>query len=287
MFRLLFVAYAEDKDLLPYRSNGLYQCNALKTLARDLADLENTGAFDLDPVATSYWTQIRSLWRAVDTGNRDWAVPAYNGGMFSDDPQICPAGARIADLSFSNGEIGPALLALLVDTDPDSVYGPVDFRSLSVREFGTIYEGLLESNLSVATSDLTVANDGTYVPATGGRNVVVASGDIYLHNRSGARKATGSNFTKHFAVEHLLKYALEPVLNDHLQRLSDLLDADDDAAAADAFFDFRVADIAMGSGHFLVAAVDHIEARFSNFLAQHPIGWGSSSSRSTTTWTPR
>src|SRR5690606_33652273 len=30
-------------------------------------------------------------------------------------------------------------------------------------------------------------------------------------------------------------------------------------------------DIAMGSGHFLVAAVDHIEARLSSFLADHPI----------------
>ena len=26
--------------------------------------------------------------------------------------------------------------------------GPADFRSLSVREFGTIYEGLLESELT-------------------------------------------------------------------------------------------------------------------------------------------
>ena len=34
LFRLLFVAYAEDKDLLPYRSNGAYREHALKTLAR-------------------------------------------------------------------------------------------------------------------------------------------------------------------------------------------------------------------------------------------------------------
>ena len=34
----------------------------------------------------------------------------------------------------------------------------------------------------------------------------------------------------------------------------------DAAGAAHVFFDFRVADLAMGSGHFLVAAVDKIEA---------------------------
>jgi len=38
LFRLLFVAYAEDKDLLPYRTNGRYQRYALKTLAKDLAE---------------------------------------------------------------------------------------------------------------------------------------------------------------------------------------------------------------------------------------------------------
>ena len=32
---------------------------------------------------------------------------------------------------------------------------PVDFRSLKVREFRTIYEGLLESSLSLAETDLT------------------------------------------------------------------------------------------------------------------------------------
>jgi type II restriction/modification system DNA methylase subunit YeeA len=83
--------------------------------------------------------------------------------------------------------------------------------------------------------------------------------------------STGSYFTKPFAVEHLLDHALEPALDDHVARLRAHLDAGDDAAAAGAFFDFRCADIAMGSGHFLVAAVDRIEARLSGFLALNPI----------------
>jgi len=39
-----------------------------------------------------------------------------------------------------------------------------------------------------------------------------------------------------------------------------------DREAGEAFFDFRVADITMGSGHFLVAAVDRIERAFSSYL---------------------
>ena len=41
----------------------------------------------------------------------------------------------------------------------------------------------------------------------------------------------------------------------------------DETEAAEAFFDIRIADIAMGSGHFLVAAVDRVERSFSAILA--------------------
>ena len=39
LFRLLFIAYGEDKDLLPYRFNGLYQKRSLKAKAKDLLEL--------------------------------------------------------------------------------------------------------------------------------------------------------------------------------------------------------------------------------------------------------
>ncbi len=38
LFRLLFVAYAEDKDLLPYRTNSKYADHSLKLIARRLAE---------------------------------------------------------------------------------------------------------------------------------------------------------------------------------------------------------------------------------------------------------
>ena len=39
LFRLLFIAYGEDKDLLPYRFNGLYQKRSPKAKAKDLLEL--------------------------------------------------------------------------------------------------------------------------------------------------------------------------------------------------------------------------------------------------------
>ena len=103
--------------------------------------------------------------------------------------------------------------------------GPVDFRSLSVREFGTIYEGLLESELAVADANLALKRQGkdfVYVPAKAKDAVAVPHDAIYLHNRSGARKSSGSYFTPGFAVDHLLDAALEPALKAHAERLATL-----------------------------------------------------------------
>jgi hypothetical protein len=271
LFRLLFVAYAEDKDLLPYRSNGIYRERALKTLARRLAERRAEGALVFDEHDTGLWDDVTALWRAIDVGNVELGVPAYNGGMFSSDPKVSKVGATLASVELTNDEFGQALTALLVDETSDGTIGPVDFRSLSVREFGTIYEGLLESSLSVAPSDLAVDVRLNYVPAGQGDDVVVHAGSVYFHNSSGARKSTGSYFTKAFAVEHLLDEALEPALDDHVTRVGRFLEEDEEAKAAEALFDFRCVDLAMGSGHFLVAAVDRIEARLSAFLALNPI----------------
>ncbi|MHB1465054.1 MAG: Eco57I restriction-modification methylase domain-containing protein [Thermoleophilia bacterium] len=266
LFRLLFIAYAEDKDLLPYRSNELYKARSLKQKARELADLRRRAATAFDE-STSLWEEVFGIFRVVDTGMpREWGVPAYNGGLFSDRADVSLAGAALAAIKLPNAAFGEALTSLLVDETAEGI-GPVDFRSLGVREFGTIYEGLLGSELSVAETPLAVDKDGFYVPAETDEAAEITAGEYYLHDTSGKRKSSGSYYTKTFAVDHLLDHALEPALREHLQRLDGL----DDRAAAAAFFDFRVADIAMGSGHFLVAAVDRIERGLGSYLVRRPL----------------
>ena len=265
LFRLLFIAYAEDKDLLPYRWNGLYQRRSLKTKAQELLQLALDEA-DFDQ-GDSLWDEITRLFRAVDDGNREWGVPAYNGGLFSHDADVSPTGALLSEITLPNTVLGPALRDLLLVETAEGL-GPVDFRSLGVREFGTIYEGLLESELSVAETDLSVDREGVYRPCQVGEEPLVPQGHVYLHNASGARKSTGSYFTKAFAVEHLLDRALDPGLADHLARIDAI---PDENAAGEQFFDFRVADIAMGSGHFLVAAIDHIERALTGCLSRRPL----------------
>ena len=259
LFRLLFIAYAEDRDLLPYRFNESYRRRSLKQKAQELAECVARDT----PIAdgSSHWQETALLWEAVANGNREWSVPAYDGGLFTSDGKVSRAGAELAGIVVPNAAFEAALRALLVIETAEGVPGPVDFRSLGVREFGTIYEGLLESELALADTDLTLNKQGAYMPARRNDAIAVSRGEVYLHNRSGARKASGSYYTKQFAVEHLLDGSLQPALEDHFARLGEL----DDTDAAEAFFDFRVADIAMGSGHFLIAAIDRVEKGMADF----------------------
>jgi hypothetical protein len=268
LFRLLFQAYAEDTRLLPLHRNERYTRASLKELARDLAGHPEAPN---DPRSTSLWDGLAQVWRVIDRGDEAWGVPAYNGGLFGSDPELHPDGAAIARLVLHNDAMGPALTGLLVDVAVDGDRGPVDFRSLDVRDFGTIYEGLLESGLSLASENLTVDASGAWRPSKPGERVDAAAGAPYFHTKSGDRKATGSYFTKPFAVEHLLQRALDPALDTHLEKVAAIVGKGDQVGAARLFFDFRVADLAMGSGHFLVAAIGHIEAKYGAFLERNPI----------------
>ena len=153
----------------------------------------------------------------------------YNGGLFSNEKSVSKIGHEISKISVSDNFFIPALKDLLLIDSPESPLAPVDFRFLGPREFGTIYEGLLESNLSIADSDLTlkkIKGKNIYVPISKQKvsgkqktkkkeNRVIHKGDIYLQNKSGARKATGSYYTKSFIVEHILEKSLEPALKKH------------------------------------------------------------------------
>lgn len=279
LYRLLFIAYAEDEGFLP-RHNPRYERRSLKAKAHELHDLRQEG-IEFDERSTTHWDDVMELARAIHDGHSEWSLPEYNGRLLSSDEDISEAGAKLAEIELADDQFGPVLANLLIDeSEADDIEGPVDFRNIGVREFGVIYEGLLESELSVADQDLTVDDEGHYAPVdpTGqqqlGENnedVVVEEGEVYLHGQSGERKATGSYYTKTRFVEHLLDHSLEPALDDHLERLDQLREEEGRTAAAKAFFDFRVSDIAMGSGHFLVGAVDRIENRLMKYLAREDV----------------
>ncbi len=260
LFRLLFQAYGEATELLPAGRNDHFDANSLQAfISRELTTEPENFATE----SSAIWSDLAQVWEVIFNGNPRWEIPAYGGSIF--DPST-EEGALLKKLELPDSVVGPALLALLSEETVDGMRGPVDFRSLQVREFGTIYEGLLESSLSLAEQDLTVDRNGAYVPAKDDDEVVAPAGRPYFHSASGERKATGSYYTPKIVVDHLIERSVEPALRAHLDHVQQLMDEGKERQAADAFFDFRVADLAMGSAHFLVAAVDKIERGMRDFL---------------------
>ncbi|MCA9682458.1 MAG: hypothetical protein KC457_09710 [Myxococcales bacterium] len=116
-------------------------------------------------------------------------------------------------------------------------------RALELRELGTLYECLLDYELD---------DHG---------------GVLQISAGSGARKQAGAYFTSPLLIDHLLDHTLEPALDDHLRRLESLGEAE----ATAALLDFEVIDLAMGAGHFLLAALERISARLAEWLKRRPL----------------
>ena len=112
MFRLLFIAYGEDKDLLPYRFNSLYKENSLKTIANKLLQFfETKHKFGSENI---WWKKVQAIFEAVESGNSAWGIPAYNGGLFASDKNESIIGAAIKQIILPDYYFGPALQSLLL-----------------------------------------------------------------------------------------------------------------------------------------------------------------------------
>src|SRR5207237_5051630 len=85
LYRLLFILFAEDRGYLPYQKNDVYTRN------RSLARFRMEVATKLDNMrrgldregfknnSVNLWGELKALCEIVDSGNRRYEVPPYNG----------------------------------------------------------------------------------------------------------------------------------------------------------------------------------------------------------------
>lgn len=269
LYRLLFVLYAEAREYLPVAVSSGYESHSLRGRLDAIVSTVDAGR-DFDENARDIWSDLEETFGAIARGQREWGVPAYNGGLFQDDPET-RAGAILARVSPTNAGIGRALYELAVDRDDDDT-GRIDYSDLDIRHLGDMYEGLLSFEADRALEDLSYdASKDAYVPTTKGDAVLILAGAVYLRGRSGGRKASGSYYTPQIVVRHVIEEALVPVHDEHLVEVRRVADGGDEEQAARLLWDFRVCDPAMGSGHFLVDALDVLTDRIAAFLAERPL----------------
>ena len=225
LYRLLFVYYAEARELLPLRESEPYrEFYSLEAIKREVTRRLDAG-IKLLPSSATFWPRLRELFWLINAGSPLLQVATFNGGLF--DPQRYPF---LEEKSIGDAHL---LQALALLTRVDGKY--IDYRDLAERHLGTIYEGLLEHHL-----ELIAPTDGWRVD---------------LLNEKGERKATGSFYTPDYIVKYIVDQTVGPALRRAVQGVAN------EAAQVRAIMAVKVCDPAMGSGHFLVEATEYI-ARF-------------------------
>jgi type I restriction-modification system DNA methylase subunit len=242
LYRLLFLLYAESRDLLPIRE-APYQAASFKKIKDEIADkagvAESEVAERLNKVYsakdTTLYDRLCKLFQAMDKGDPILNVPTYNGGLFNTTPDKSERrDQRIARFLVEH-KVPDRYLALAIDRlsrDQDErslalVF--IDYKSLEVRHLGSIYEGLLEFKLRVADEDLTTQADKkgeTYIPLSQAKvkrgrqaEVVVRKKEVYLSNDKAERKASGSYYTPDPIVEYIVAHTVGPVLDEKLEAM--------------------------------------------------------------------
>jgi hypothetical protein len=258
LFRLLFLLYAEDRDLLPVHHAGYarYALQGLRAEAADVADQRKV----LSDRARTWWPRLRALFDAIAGGDASMGLPPYNGGLFDDAP-----GTLLTRLTLPDAVLAP-LVETMSREGPPLTRRWINYRDLSVQHLGSIYERLLEQD--VAPDD---------------------AGGVVLRPNPFARKTSGSYYTPDELVQLILRRAVGPLL---AERRAEFLERAESLAGdrrqkperlaklaahdpAERFLQLRVCDPAMGSGHFLVSLVDYLAAETLQAIAEAPaaIAW--------------
>ncbi len=252
LYRLLFVLYAEDRNLLPDEA-GPYADYSLTKLRAEIAEKKARGASFSDQMKT-YWSRLDGVFQAIGQGDDTLGIPPYNGGLF--DGVAAPILGRvqlpdtiIADVVYRLSHID------FGDGRPPKY---INYRDLSVQQLGSVYERILEHGLTVKDGSILVADNPE------------------------ARQSSGSYYTPEELVTLIIGRAVGPLVSERLEtfaskatalstdkrtkeiRLAELLPLD----PASRLLDLKICDPAMGSGHFLVSLVDWLADRVLDAMAE-------------------
>jgi hypothetical protein len=266
-YRLLFVAYAEDRGLLPAGTPAYdsgYSLRALRDLAAD-------PSIAWEPDGGYFWAALRAVWQmlhdGVDAG--ELQIAGFDGGLFEqakcpilDDPALIVGDAAVRDMIDALCWTQPARGVNRRDT---VARRRVNYRELGVEQLGSIYEGLLSFEPQIAATPMALVRVGRgqaaieQVVAVGqapdGSEVLATyqPGTFYLFEATGQRKGSGSYYTPRQLAHFVVGETLRPLT---------------EGATPKQILSLRICDPAMGSGGFLVPAVHWLTEAYGEALAR-------------------
>lgn len=227
VYRLIFLAVAEDRDLLhprrtPQAARGLYADSYSFTFWRERSRrrVARDGHHDA-------WEAMKVTLSSLEHGQELLGLPAL-GGLFAKSETPSLNDALIPNRRFLSA------IFYLGFIRKDGVTHRINWRDLKTEELGSVYESLLEIRPRLESNGVFTLDSGA---------------------KGNDRKTSGSYYTPDSLVETLLDSALDPVLD------KAETNAETPEGKVAAILDLRVIDPACGSGHFLLGAARRMADR--------------------------
>ena len=226
IYRLLFLMVIEERDLIftkttPRIKKDIYYQYYSVSRLRKLAEKR----YLADKRFRDVWISLKNTFRLYETSfyGEKLDIKPLAGELFSSN-----AVGQLNECQLNNQVMLECLTNLSVFTNPDTQQKMrVNYASLNVEEFGSVYEGLLE-----------------YDPVLD----VIGDKVEFRLVKGSARSSSGSHYTPDELVQPLIKHSLNYIIEDKLK----------ESNPEKALLSITVCDVACGSGHFLLGAARRI-----------------------------
>jgi Alw26I/Eco31I/Esp3I family type II restriction m6 adenine DNA methyltransferase len=237
LYRILFVLNAEARDLLPANPQTKYYKHYGIQRLKDRVSLEKGEFIN---AKTALYDDLSSLFHLINGSNeklnKDMNIPRYNGGLFDPERYKFLEEKKVGDDILSE-----VIYELSYRTENEDLHS-IDYKGLGERHLGTVYEGLLEHKFSFDKDKIILKND------------------------KGERKATGAYYTPDYIVKYIVENTLGSIIKEIDGRVKKEYKVIKNDSFATEVLKLNICDPAMGSGHFLVEAVQYL----ADEIAYHP-----------------
>jgi hypothetical protein len=254
IYRIIFLLYAEQRGLIGGHDtpgHDIYLENYSITALRNLAIAKENDRQYLNDDHADMWEGLLITFRMIREGAKELGIYPYNGMLFDVNETDYLAKYRCKNSNFLQ-----AIRCLtLIRKEKSNISQIISYADLSVEEFGSVYESLLDYAPRVTSFEEEIG--GKRFPAN----------SFILDPRGSDRKSTGSYYTNPQLVQQLIKSALEPVIEDRLSKVG----SNTPEEKRKALLSIKVCDSASGSGAFLIAACNRLGKELARIVSDEEI----------------
>ena len=230
LYRMIFILYAEDRNIFPVSDKIYYNNFSLKKIKKEWILEKNNnkelGDYEVQQYLKNLFTIISEGSEYFKYDKEEFYLRPHYGRLF--DKKIHN---KLEKWKISNDYLIKTIDLLTRTMDSKGNYFFLDYSVLETRHLGSIYEHLLEFHLKTDGKEIQELPDPR------------------------DRKISASYYTPKYVVDYIVKNSIEPEI------LKIIEYSNDKESRIEKILSLKILDPAMGSGHFLVGAIEYLAKR--------------------------